>query len=82
MNKISSSFLVVGLLATTTAVQADNHKSLVIGTNNWAENIAVANMWKIILEEEHGYDIELSDVGKSVLYSGLANEDFDLPTMR
>lgn len=78
MNKISSSFLVVGLLATTTAVQADNHKSLVIGTNNWAENIAVANMWKIILEEEHGYDIELSDVGKSVLYSGLANEDFDL----
>lgn len=78
MNKISSSALMVGLLATTTAVQADNHKSLVIGTNNWAENIAVANMWKIILEEEHGYDIELSDVGKSVLYSGLANEDFDL----
>jgi glycine betaine/proline transport system substrate-binding protein len=78
MNKISSSIMMAGLLATTAAVQADNHKSLVIGTNNWAENIAVANMWKIILEQEHDYDIELSDIGKSVLYSGLANEDVDI----
>ncbi|SNY96701.1 glycine betaine ABC transporter substrate-binding protein [Halomonas sp. hl-4] len=78
MNKMSSSALLVGLFAATTVVQADNDKSLVIGTNNWAENIAVANMWKIILEEEHGYDIELSDVSKSALYSGLANDDFDL----
>ena len=78
MNKTSSFALMGGLLLMATTAQADDHKSLVIGTNNWAENIAVANMWKIILEEEHGYDIALSDVGKSVLYSGLANEDFDI----
>ena len=31
-----------------------------IGLNNWAENVAVANMWAIVLEEE-GYDVELID---------------------
>jgi len=78
MNKSASSAVVGGLLLMATVAQADDHKALVIGTNNWAENIAVANMWKFILEEEHGYDVELSDVSKSALYSGLANDDFDL----
>ncbi|RTR02949.1 glycine betaine ABC transporter substrate-binding protein [Halomonas nitroreducens] len=77
MKKTSLTLLALGVMASGGAAQASD-KSLVIGTNNWAENIAVANMWKILLEEDHAYDVELSDVGKSVLYSGLANGDFDL----
>lgn len=50
---------------------------MVIGTNNWAENIAVANLWKLVLDDK-GYDIELSDVGKSALYAGMASNDIDL----
>lgn len=63
-------------LASTAQAQAQE-KSLVIGTNNWAENVAVANLWKLILDDQ-GYDIELSDVGKSALYAGMASNDIDL----
>ncbi|WP_136248235.1 glycine betaine ABC transporter substrate-binding protein [Halomonas borealis] len=77
MKKVSLSLLMMGALVSGGATQASD-EPLIIGTNNWAENIAVANMWKILLEEEHGYDIELSNVGKSMLYSGLASGDIDL----
>ncbi|MGO2242654.1 MAG: glycine betaine ABC transporter substrate-binding protein [Halomonas sp.] len=63
-------------MATTAQVHAEE-KTLVIGTNNWAENIAVANLWKLVLDDK-GYDIELSDVGKSALYAGMASNDIDL----
>jgi len=52
-------------------------KSLVLGTSNWAENVAVANLWKLILDDQ-GYDIELSDIGKSALFAGMASNDVDL----
>ncbi|WFM71141.1 glycine betaine ABC transporter substrate-binding protein [Halomonas sp. CKK8] len=67
----------IALAGTLTAAQAQE-RELAIGTNNWAENIAVANMWKLVLEEEHGYDVSLQDASKSVIYSGLANADFDI----
>ncbi|SEQ90272.1 glycine betaine ABC transporter substrate-binding protein [Piscibacillus halophilus] len=51
--------------------------SISIGMNNWAENIAVSNMWKIILEEE-GYDVSLEPVEKAILYEGLSNGDLDI----
>ncbi|MBD3894549.1 glycine betaine ABC transporter substrate-binding protein [Halomonas sp. ML-15] len=69
-----------GLVLAGTALnttQADT-REITIGKNNWAENVAVANMWKLVLEEEHGYEVDLTEAGKSVIYSGLANEDFDI----
>ncbi|WP_188207473.1 glycine betaine ABC transporter substrate-binding protein [Alkalibacillus aidingensis] len=48
-----------------------------IGMNNWAENVAVSNMWKLVLEEE-GYDVTLENVEKAILYEGLANDDIDI----
>ncbi|MFC7322023.1 glycine betaine ABC transporter substrate-binding protein [Halobacillus campisalis] len=52
-------------------------KEVSIGMNNWAENIAVSNMWKVVLEEE-GYDVELQNVEKGVLYEGLEAGDIDI----
>ncbi|PAU79409.1 glycine betaine ABC transporter substrate-binding protein [Halomonas salipaludis] len=71
---------VAGLVVAGTALntaQAET-RDITIGMNNWAENVAVANMWKLVLEEEHGYEVNLTEAGKSVIYSGLANEDFDI----
>lgn len=71
---------VAGLVVAGTALntaQAET-RDITIGMNNWAENVAVANMWKLVLEEEHGYEVDLTEAGKSVIYSGLANEDFDI----
>lgn len=51
--------------------------TITIGMNNWAENIAVSNMWKIVLEER-GYDVELMPVEKAALYEGLASGELDI----
>ncbi|WP_280770300.1 glycine betaine ABC transporter substrate-binding protein [Salipaludibacillus daqingensis] len=50
---------------------------LKIGLNNWAENIAVSNMWKVILDEE-GYDVTLTMSEKAPIWTGIANDDLDL----
>lgn len=50
---------------------------LKIGLNNWAENIAVSNMWEILLEEK-GYDVTLVSAGKSVVYDGVARDNLDM----
>jgi len=52
-------------------------KTMVIGMNNWAENIAVSNMWTILLKEK-GYDVELKTMEKSPLWIGLSEGDIDL----
>ncbi|SDJ65874.1 glycine betaine ABC transporter substrate-binding protein [Sediminibacillus albus] len=51
--------------------------TITIGMNNWAENVAVSNMWKIILEEK-GYDVELTSVEKAFLYEALSAGDLDI----
>ncbi|MDV6317925.1 glycine betaine ABC transporter substrate-binding protein [Chromohalobacter sp. HP20-39] len=77
MRKVLYPLAAAALFSAATTAHAKD-ESLVIGTNNWAENIAVANMWKLILENNYDYDVELSDVSKNALYSGLANGDFDI----
>src|SRR5690625_3811681 len=37
----------------------NDKQAIEMGQINWAENIAVTNMWKVILEEE-GYDVNLN----------------------
>ncbi|MFD1020449.1 glycine betaine ABC transporter substrate-binding protein [Thalassobacillus hwangdonensis] len=57
--------------------EAEGNGTIQIGMNNWAENVAVSNMWKLILEEK-GYDVELKNVEKGFLYEALANGDLDI----
>ncbi|MCF8010297.1 MAG: glycine betaine ABC transporter substrate-binding protein [Clostridiales bacterium] len=52
-------------------------KTIRIGANNWAENEAVSNMWKILLEEK-GYDVKVVTGGNTVVYSGVASQDLDI----
>jgi glycine betaine/proline transport system substrate-binding protein len=48
-----------------------------IGTNNWAENIAISHMWQQLLGEK-GYDVTLNEVSKPILFGGLAEGDIDI----
>ncbi|WP_029896028.1 glycine betaine ABC transporter substrate-binding protein [Desulfohalovibrio reitneri] len=52
-------------------------KTLRFGVNNWAENVAVSNMWKILLEKR-GYNVELMEVGNGVMYGGVASGSLDV----
>lgn len=68
--------LVAGLLLAGSVTAADKG-TIRIGLNNWAENIAVSHMWKQLLEEQ-GYEVELTNAGKSVIYSGIATDSIDM----
>lgn len=80
--------LLLGMLLLLTACTGDEESaaegesteekgSISIGMNNWAENIAVSNMWKLVLEEK-GYDVSLEPVEKAILYEGLSSGDLDI----
>src|SRR5690625_2738301 len=48
-----------------------------MGQINWAENIAVTNMWKVILAE-HGYDVEFHVLDIGTTMEALANDELDI----
>lgn len=64
------------LLCLPLSAQANNNK-IKVGTNNWPENIAAANMWKILLEER-GYEIELKEMSLEMVYSAVASNALDI----
>ncbi len=51
-------------------------EQLTISQINWAENIAVTNMWKVILEDK-GYDVKLTSLDMGVTMSALESGDLD-----
>lgn len=62
--------------------ESDNESSESKGTIemaqiNWAENIAVSNMWKVILEEK-GYDVNLNLLDMGVIMQALADSELDI----
>lgn len=48
-----------------------------IGYVNWAECVAVSNLWKVILEEE-GYNVKLTQLDVAPLFVGLNKGDIDV----
>ena len=59
------------------AVARADEKSITIGVNNWAENIAVANMWKVLLDEK-GLKVQLQNADKALIYNSVAQGKIDL----
>ncbi len=57
--------------------QSTDKKTVEIGLFNWAENVAVSNMWKLLLEER-GYEVNLTTGDKSPVWTGVAKGDMDL----
>ncbi|QGH33295.1 glycine/betaine ABC transporter [Gracilibacillus salitolerans] len=53
-----------------------NGEEITIGQINWAENIAVTNMWKAILEEK-GYNVKLNVLDMGVMMQALESGDLD-----
>lgn len=48
-----------------------------MGQISWAENIAVTNMWKVILEDE-GYDVNFNLLDMGTQMAALANDELDI----
>ncbi|MAM57770.1 MAG: glycine/betaine ABC transporter [Salinicola sp.] len=71
---VGGGLLIAGM--SMSAVSAAN-PPITIGTNNWAENIAISHMWQQLLGEK-GFDVSLSEVSKPILFGGLAAGDIDI----
>ncbi|MBA2176003.1 glycine betaine ABC transporter substrate-binding protein [Halobacillus locisalis] len=54
----------------------EQNKELSIGQINWAENIAVTNMWKVILEDK-GYEVNLNNLNMGSTMKALEAGDLD-----
>ncbi|QIN78576.1 glycine/betaine ABC transporter substrate-binding protein [Rubrobacter marinus] len=52
-------------------------RSLTIGYINWDEDVAVANLSQILLEEELDYEVELQLLDVGPLFEGVASGDLD-----
>jgi glycine betaine/proline transport system substrate-binding protein len=59
------------------AIARADEKPITIGVNNWAENIAVANMWKLLLDEK-GIKVQLQNADKALIYNSVAQGKIDL----
>ncbi|SMO69668.1 glycine betaine ABC transporter substrate-binding protein [Melghirimyces algeriensis] len=71
--------LVGGLIWYSSGMTKEETKDkgeVTIGLNNWAENIAVSNMWKVLLEEK-GYEVKLMSLEKAPVWTGVATGDLD-----
>lgn len=76
--------LTVGLVAGcgTTSPKQDSdqsgeNKTINIGYVSWAEDVAVSNLWKVLLEEK-GYTVNLTLLDVAPLFVGLNKGDLDV----
>ena len=76
-NIVKKLLLIAALISPSITNAAETDRPISIGVNNWAENIAVANLWKLLLEEK-GYKIKLQNADKALLYNGVAQERMDV----
>jgi glycine betaine/proline transport system substrate-binding protein len=52
------------------------NKTLTLGDIGWTENVAVANLTKVVLEEDLGYqEVELKTLDVGLLFEGVAGDD-------
>ncbi|MDD4715889.1 MAG: glycine betaine ABC transporter substrate-binding protein [Oscillospiraceae bacterium] len=61
----------------TGSASAGGKGTVKIGYVNWAECIAVTNLWKVILEDQ-GYQVELSQLDTAPLFVGLSKGNIDV----
>ncbi len=66
--------LIVGCSGTSTS---EDKGTVKIGYVNWAECVAVSNMWQVILEDQ-GYTVELTQLDVAPLFVGLSEGDIDV----
>jgi glycine betaine/proline transport system substrate-binding protein len=75
MLKIKNTIAIAAASAATLGLQAETVK---IAYPNWAEGIAMTHLAKVVLEEEMGYDVEITQADPGVIYAAVAQGDQDL----
>ncbi|MEN6349826.1 MAG: glycine betaine ABC transporter substrate-binding protein [Syntrophomonas sp.] len=69
--------LVAGCSSTQQPARTVDKGLVRIGYVNWAEDIAVSNLWKVLLEDQ-GYRVELTQLDVAPLFVGLSKGNIDI----
>jgi len=65
-------------VSSPSARAASSGKTLKLGSIGWDENVALANLTKVVLEQDLGYEnVELRQLGVDDIFSGVASGDLD-----
>lgn len=73
--KVKTTITAIAAGLISSAVSAETVK---IAYPNWAEGIAMTNLVAVILEDEMGYDVELTQADPGVIFAAVASGDQDL----
>jgi glycine betaine/proline transport system substrate-binding protein len=69
---------IITLLAAGTASLGLSAETIKIAYPNWAEGIAMTHLAAVVLDEEMGYDVELTQADPGIIFAALASGDQDL----
>ncbi|MGH3087038.1 MAG: glycine betaine ABC transporter substrate-binding protein [Rubrobacteraceae bacterium] len=71
--------LVAGCSASTGEVTSDSEldRSLTIAHAGWSESAALANLTKVVFEDELDYEVKLVSTGPEAAFEGVARREFD-----
>ncbi len=77
MKKLLTLLFVVLGLATLTGCKKDDSNTVELSYVNWAEGIAMTNLAAVILEDEMGYEVELTLADVAPTFTSVANGSSD-----
>ncbi|MFP4351395.1 MAG: glycine betaine ABC transporter substrate-binding protein [Puniceicoccaceae bacterium] len=69
---------ILSVLAAGSIAASAVGETVKIAYPNWAEGIAMTNLAAVILEDEMGYDVELTQADPGVIYAAVADGDQDV----
>jgi len=69
---------ILSILAAGTLAASAVGETVKLAYPNWAEGIAMTNLAAVILEDEMGYDVELTQADPGVIYAAVADGDQDV----
>jgi glycine betaine/proline transport system substrate-binding protein len=75
MKNLKKTFTLFAAAATSLSLSAEDIK---IAYPNWSEGIAMTNLVAAVLDEEMGYDVEITQADPGVIYAAIASGDQDL----
>ena len=75
MTKLKKTLAILASSAAALGLQAETVR---IAYPNWSEGIAMTHLAAVVLEEEMGYDVELTQADPGVIFAAVAQGDQDL----
>lgn len=76
--KFAAALALMLVIVSVSACGGEEKKTLEIGVVNWSDSIAISNLVKVVMEENLGYEVELTMGDAGPIYASVASGDYDV----